>query len=392
LSFSKRTSWQRQSNKPTILREHLIAQGRSIADLTISNPTDCGFDYSGILPPLANTNVLTYNPDPHGLLQARQAVVRYYQEKNIQLDPKNIFLTANSSEAYSHIFKLLCDVGNAVLVPRPSYPLFDYLAQLSDVRLVDYDLCYDGEWHIDLVSLKNSIRDEHGGIKAIVLVNPHNPTGMFLKKDEYASIIEIANSFKLALIVDEVFIDYPFTDDAKRLYSTAGEKNVLTFTLNGISKACGLPQMKLGWIVVGGQPDNVCETIARLEIICDTYLSVSTPIQVSLAGLFDAGIIIRRQIRDRVLANYMFLKNIIGLNNPCSLLHIEGGWSAVLRIPHIKSDEQWSLELLENKSIYVHPGYFFDFDNKGYLVLSLLVKESAFQNTIGDLIEYIKKF
>lgn len=389
MNFSRRTSWPRQPNKLTTLGDRLISQGTAIVDLTISNPTKCGFDYTGVLPLATVSKSLVYSPHPQGLLSARESIADYYHKKKIQLDPARIFLTSGSSEAYSHIFKLLCNYDDIVLVPRPSYPLFDYLADLNDVHLLYYNLIYDGEWHVDLDSLIFSIDKYRDRVKAIILVNPHNPTGMFLKQDEYRSIQEIVRSRSLALIVDEVFIDYPFNDDPNRLHSAVEETTVLTFTVNGISKSCGLPQIKIGWIVVGGPPQDVDETIARFEIICDTYLSVNIPAQLSLPFLFTAGLSIREQILKRALVNYHSLIDTVGAINSCSIPRVEGGWYAILRIPHIKSDERWALELLENKGTYVQPGYFFDFINEGYLVVSLLSDVLDFQKGIHSVIEHI---
>jgi alanine-synthesizing transaminase len=391
LNFSRRTSWHRQQNKLTALYERLLSQEKSVSDLTISNPTRCGFDYSSVIPPPLGTQALDYSPDPHGLLSARLSISRYYLDKNIHVNPENIFLTSGSSEAYSHIFKLLCNPGDVILVPRPSYPLFDYLAELNDVHLAYYSLNYDGEWHVDPDSIATALSESLTPVRAIILVHPHNPTGMFLKHDEYRSIKNIATLHGLALVVDEVFIDFPFHTDERRLCSTAGEKDILTFTINGISKSCGLPQLKIGWIIIGGSAEITEEVVGRLEIICDTYLSVNMPAQNILSYLIDGGPSIRQQILDRTLTNYKFLVGAIGFNNSCTVLGNEGGWYAILRVPNTKSDERWSLELLENKGVYVQPGYFFDFPCDGYLVISLLSDNKTFLKNISDIVGYISK-
>jgi alanine-synthesizing transaminase len=389
VNLSRRTSWHRQQNKLTVLYENLRSRGKQIVDLTVSNPTKCGFDYSSILPPSLKNQSLIYNPDARGLFSARQSVAQYYREKNIIVDPENIFLTSGSSEAYSHIFKLLCNPGDTILVPQPSYPLFDYLAELNDVHLAYYNLNYDGEWHVDLASIATAIAESHSPVRAIILVHPHNPTGMFLKHDEYRSIKDITAVHDLALIVDEVFIDFPFSDDPRRWCSTTGETDVPIFTINGLSKSCGLPQMKLGWIVVGGSSEIVDEIVSRLEIICDTYLSVNIYAQEILPVLMQAGSSVRHQIIERTHDNYKFLVDTIGANNKCTVLYNEGGWYAIMRVPNTKSDELWSLELLENIGIYVQPGYFFDFPRGGYLILSLLLDQQIFKKSISGIVDHI---
>ena len=385
--FSHRTNWYRQLNKISELFESLRKSGRSILDLTVSNPTECGIEYpeKEILTALSNPSSLHYEPNPRGLLIARNAIREYCGKKNIILDPSSIFLTASTSEAYSLILKLLCNAGENIIVPRPSYPLFDYLAQVNDVELNYYHLHYDHEWQIDTDSIKNIINKN---TKAIVLINPHNPTGMFLRQNDYHEIVEIAKEYNLALIVDEVFIDYHFDDDENRIASTANETEVLTFALNGISKSCGLPQMKLGWIIVGGHSSVVLEAIARLEILCDTFLSVNTPVQVALPQLLEHGEIIQRKILDRICTNYSILRTQT-LDTPCSVLSADGGWYGIIRIPRTKSDEDWAIQLLENKGVYLFPGYFFDFDEDGYLVVSLLVESSVFQKGVREIVDYV---
>ena len=395
MTFSKRTNWHRQPNKLSEMIDSLRKNGKPIIYLTISNPTECGILYpeEEMLSAFSNLSVFHYEPNPRGLLSARDAVREYYKKKKIVVDPSSVFLTASTSEAYSIVFKLLCNTGENVLVPKPSYPLFDYLAQLNDVRLRHYNLRYDGEWSVDIDSLKNciieSLNDFNvGKIKAIVIVNPHNPTGLFLKKDEYKAIKEIARQYKLAIIVDEVFIDYAFENDESRIASTTGESDVLTFTLNGISKMMGLPQMKLGWIIVNGQQPIVNEAMERLEIICDTFLSVNTPVQVALPRLFDAGKIIQQNILSRIRSNYSTLITQT-LNTSCSALTAHGGWYGIIRIPKIKSGEEWALQLLEIKGVYLFPGYFFDFDEDCYLVVSLLTESIVFQKAVSEIVDYV---
>jgi aspartate/methionine/tyrosine aminotransferase len=379
--FSSRTSWNRQPNRLTQLHEERKNSGKRILDLTNSNPTECGILYpeANILSAFSNPSILRYQPDPRGLFSARKAVSVSYAAKKLTVDPSNIFLTASTSEAYSIILKLLCNAGDNVLVPMPSYPLFEYLAQVNDVHLLHYSLRFSNEWYMDPNSIRSAVTDK---TKAIVLVHPHNPTGMFLKQSEFHEIVEVAKQHRVALIVDEVFIDYPLRNDTYSVGSTVSEAEVLTFTLNGLSKMCGLPQMKLGWIVVSGQQDMVAEASERLEILCDTFLSVNTPIQVALPTLFETGATIRTSILNRIRSNFSFLQNELRATS-CSALPSEGGWHGLVKIPVTKTDEQWAVSLLE-KGVYVHPGYFFDL-REGFLVVSLLVEEPLFQEGVAIL-------
>lgn len=385
--FSERTNWDRQPNRLTELLEARRAAGQPVFDLTISNPTELGIEYPEreLLAALSNPQALRYRPEPRGLLSAREVICRYYREKELCVDPSNVFLTAGTSESYSLIFKLLCNTGEGVLVPKPSYPLFDYLAQVNDVKLRHYHLrCYDSEWRLDID------RESAEGAKAVVIVNPHNPTGAFLKRPEHQEIVGVAKENGSALIVDEVFLDYPLAQDDRRFGSTAGDAEALTFTLNGLSKLAGLPQMKLGWIVVSGPPLLAAEAMARLEILCDTYLSVNSPVQVALPPLMKTGGRVRSQILQRVKSNYETLRKAT-LNSPCSVLNVEGGWYAVLRAPQTKSDEEWAIRLLEKSGIYVYPGYFFDFDEHKYLVVSLLPDEQAFASSVQSLVAIVEQ-
>ena len=393
MQFSRRTDWHRQPNRLSASLETLRHSGRPIYDLTSANPTECGIAYpeGAILSSLSNPPSLTYQPNPRGLLDAREAISRYYQEKGTGVDPSNLFLTASTSEAYSLLFKLLCNNGDQILVPQPSYPLFDYLSRLDDVVPVCYRLNYDLGWAIDLDSVRTAVTPS---TRAIVIVNPHNPTGMFLKETDYRALKKIAAEHSLALIVDEVFIDFPLDPDRKvartsKVVSTASEQEVLTFTLNGISKMLGLPQMKLGWIIVGGDRKPVAEASGRLEILCDTFLSVNTPVQVALSALLAAGGSVRSNILARVRSNYARLREIVPTDSSCSVLESEGGWYGILRVPRVMSDEEWAVELLESTGVHVYPGYFFDFETDGYLVLSLLVKEEIFETGVTKLVEFV---
>ncbi|MBI2986785.1 MAG: pyridoxal phosphate-dependent aminotransferase [Deltaproteobacteria bacterium] len=384
--FSRRTNWDRQRNRLAELLEARREEGRPVYDLTLANPTELGIEYPAgeLLSALSNPQALRYQPDPKGLLSGREAVCQYYREKGIRVDPSRIFLTAGTSEAYSLIFKLLCNAGESVVVPKPSYPLLDYLAQVSDVNLGRYHLHYDHEWHL------NVDHESAKGAKAIVVVNPHNPTGAFLKRREHRDIVRIAQENRLALIADEVFIDYPLVEDDRRFGSTAGDAEALTFTLNGLSKLAGLPQMKLGWIVLAGPPSLVTEAMERLEILCDTFLSVNSPVQLALPELMRTAGRVRSQILQRVKSNCETLRKAT-LDSPCSVLNVEGGWYAILRVPQIRSDEEWAIQLLEQTGVYLFPGYFFDFVGHKYLVVSLLPDEQTFTYSVHSLVSIIEQ-
>lgn len=386
MNFSSRTNWQFHHNRLTKLLEARRVNGLPIFDLTVSNPTECGFNYpeQEILSALSDKRILHYQPDPRGLFPTREAVAKYYRGKNIHLDPSNIFLTSSTSEAYSTLFKLLCNNADDILVPRPSYPLFDYLAQLNDINLCHYDLFYDHGWHLNLSLLKKAITTS---TKAIVLINPHNPSGMFLKKNDYTQIAAIAREHNIALIVDEVFIDFSYHHNADRIETTCGKSDVLTFTLNGISKMAGMPQMKLGWIVMSGTESMMQRASERLEIILDTYLSVNTPVQVALPELMHIGKNIHAKILDRVKANFEFLQNNVALGSSCSLLDCEGGWYGIIRVPRIKSEEEWCLQLIKEYGVSVYPGYYFDFSEDCFLIVSLLPESAIFKIAIQKIID-----
>lgn len=370
--FSSRTEWPVNANRLALLLMERRKQGRPVLDLTVSNPTEVGFEYPSqeILAALAKPEVLSYRPHPLGALHARKAIAAYYRTKGTQLRADRIVLTASTSEAYGWLFMLLCEAGENVLVPIPSYPLFEHLARLHDVELRPYHLRYDGAWHIDFDSVNRALTER---TRACIVVTPHNPTGVFLKRTELERLNAVAGERGFALIVDEVFGDYAFGEDGERVVTTATNEAVLTFTLNGISKSCGLPQMKVGWIVVGG-PSAVCdEALQRLEMIADTFLSVSTQVQEALADFLRIGERIRAQILRRVKENYMHLRDKLG-GSAVSVLRAEGGWYAVLRVPRTVSDEEWALRLLADAGVYVFPGFFFDFRDSGSLIVSLLTK------------------
>jgi alanine-synthesizing transaminase len=376
--FSSRTPDDLTPNRLTVALNAARARGRTILDLTESNPTRAGFDYpNGLLRLLADPRSLTYVPAPFGLPEARAAVARDYARRGFAVASDRIALTASTSEAYACLFKLLTDAGDEVLVPRPSYPLFDHLAGLEQVTARPYALDLDGEWRVDFDSLQAAVTPR---TRAILVVSPNNPTGSFVKPDEVGRLAELAAAHGLALVADEVFADYELTAGARAAAGRLLERgDILTFSLGGLSKSVGLPQVKLAWIAVAGPDRVVGEALGRLEIICDTYLSVSTPVQVAAPELLECGAIVREQIARRVSTNYGRLLEKVAARTPaCRVLASEGGWSAVLQVPSLESEDALVVNLLEDDGVLTHPGYFFDFARESYLVMSLLVPEAQF--------------
>jgi hypothetical protein len=350
-----------------------------VLDLTESNPTHAGFEYPSdeILASLADARCLRYDPAPWGLPSAREAVSAYYAQRGVAVDPSRVLLTASTSEAYAYLFKLLADPGDEILVPRPSYPLFEFLAAVESVQIRQYPLRYDGAWHVDFEALEQVAGP---GARAIVVVNPNNPTGSFLKRDEWTRMEAFAAARGIAILSDEVFSDFALAPDAARVATLAGGCNVLTFSMSGLSKIAGLPQMKLGWIVAGGQ--NHEAALTGLEWIADTFLSVATPVQLALPRLLQAGEALRAQILERTCANLAFLRGAIRSESPCQTLHVEGGWYVILQVPRTRSEEQWALDLLAYQHVLVQPGFFFDFESEAFLVLSLLTPSQVFQQGV----------
>lgn len=384
VNFSRRTAWDTTETPfARALRERKEA-GLPIADLTASNPTHCGFRYpADLLSALQSPRAFEYDPDPQGMLFARQSVCRYYQDQGATLDPKQVVLTTSTSEGYSFLFRLLCDPGEEVLISQPSYPLFDFLAVLDDVRLVPYPLVYDHGWQIDIEDLKRKITPR---TRAIALVHPNNPTGHFTKPWERRELEEFCRNHGLALIVDEVFLDYGFKEFQESSFAV-GEVGVLTFVLSGLSKIAGLPQMKSAWIVALGPGSE--EARARLEIIGDTFLSMNAPIQSALPVWLTGREDIQTQIRDRVAANLSELDGQLAQQTMVSRLLVEGGWYAVLRIPALKPDEETAVALLE-EGVSAHPGYFFGFPETGWMVVSLLGQHEEFARGVRTLLEHWK--
>ncbi len=382
--FSRRTSWPLAPNPFTLAHREALRSGREILDLTISNPTRAGFDYdeSAILDSLRNSRSLEYDPQPKGLLSAREAVADYYNARGDKCGPENLVLTTSTSEAYSYVFRLLCNPGDEVLVPKPSYPLFDFLADLQDVKLVPFECIYDHGWQIDCPALESCLSDRS---RAIALVHPNNPTGAYINQNERAQLNKLCGERGMALIVDEVFLDY--THDGKLRPSFVANHAALTFTLSGLSKISALPQMKLAWIAVSG-PQSLL-AMERLEVIADTFLSVSAPIQLAASAMLEQRGGMQAQILSRVGANLSQLDHQLARQKSCARLQTQAGWYAVLRVPVTGSDEDLAIELLQERSVLVHPGHFYDFPRDGYLVLSLITPEEQFANGVARIVESI---
>ncbi len=358
-------------------------RGVAIHDLTATNPTSAGFTYPAeLLQPLADPRGLEYEPQPLGLWSGRAAVAADFRRRGIVISADRVALTSSTSEAYALLFKLLCDAGDAVLVPHPSSPLFEHLTALESVTAIPYALEYHGTWRIDVDSIARAATDR---VRAILVVSPNNPTGSFLHRDDLAALSQIAAAKGWAIIGDEVFADYPL-DPAPAATNVLAGADVLTFSLGGLSKSAGLPQLKLGWIGFGGPAAKVDEALAAFEVVADTYLSVSTPVQAAAADLIERGAAIRSQILTRVRRNLASLRTLASSHPSTSVLRVEGGWSAVVQVPQIRSEESLVLDLLDKDDVLVHPGYFFDFPREAYLVVSLLVEPGAFDHAIARVV------
>ncbi|MCI0567141.1 MAG: pyridoxal phosphate-dependent aminotransferase [Acidobacteria bacterium] len=383
--FSRRTSWDRSSNRLTQLLEEKLASGDAILDLTQSNPTQVGLSYpeSEILAPLANSASLRYEPDPSGLPRTREAVAGAFAGRGVQISPRDILLTASTSEAYSWLFKLLADPGDEILVPQPSYPLFDFLARSEGIGTVSYPLALDADWALDPAAVENRISPRS---RAVAVVSPNNPTGTYLKCDELQALSALCARRGLALIGDEVFAEYPHGEDPRRAASVLGAEGTLAFSLGGLSKLAGLPQMKLGWIALSGPERKKEEAKERLELIADTFLSVNAPVQHAAQDLLRAAEGIRRQILRRIEENLQSIRSAVGVTSPFRLLRCEGGWTAVLRVPAIMTEEEWVLSLLAEDGVLAHPGYFFDFPAPTYLILSLLPAPETFREGVSRIL------
>jgi aspartate/methionine/tyrosine aminotransferase len=434
--FASRTNWRLETNRLTRALEEHRKSGRRLFDLTASNPTECALKYpeQEILAALSNPRALAYRPDSKGLLEAREAVAAYYAGRagfsaasspTLHVDPERILLASGTSEAYTHIFRLLCEPGDEILVPAPSYPLFEFLADLADIRLVPYPLLYDHGWQIDFSSLRAALTSRS---RAVMVVHPNNPTGSFVKPREAAELAEICTAREMAIIADEVFLDYsdgpqqslPGIRSANLQVGMAGPPGcppeggryinnaggtvapaetvrtfalhnaALTFTLSGLSKISLLPQMKLAWTVVSG-PDAIAKTaVDRLEIIADTYLSPSTPVQLALPKFLSLRHELQEQLQQRISANLSALDTMLRKSKPLTRLDREGGWYAILRVPVTATDDDLTVALLERHSVLVHPGHFFNFAREGFLVLSLIAPQNEFQEGVLRLSKFFE--
>jgi alanine-synthesizing transaminase len=392
--FASRTDWKLEPNRFSLALEAHRRSGRKLLDLTASNPTTCGFSYpeQQILAALANPRALEYRPESRGLPATRAAIAEYYRDRAAfagsidRVDPDRIFLTSSTSEAYTYVFRLLCEAGDQILVPEPSYPLLEFLADLADIRLAPYPLLYDHGWQIDLEGLGAALTPRS---RAILVVHPNNPTGSFVKPREAVELAAICARRDMAIVADEVFLDYapePATARTFALHQTA-----LAFTLSGLSKIVALPQMKLAWLVVSGPESLARQATERLEVIADTYLSPSTPVQLATPAFLDLRGSLQTQLQRRITANLAHLDH--ALRGPCPITRLarEGGWYAVLRAPASQQDDALAVGLLERYSVLVHPGHFFNFAQDGYLVLSLITPEADFLEGVQRLRKFFEE-
>lgn len=390
--FAARTNWPLEPNRFSLALEAHRRKGRALLDLTASNPTMCGFAYQEreILAALADPRALEYRPESRGLLEARSAVADYYRGRTGfegtagSIETEHIFLTSSTSEAYSYVFRLLCEAGDEILVPAPSYPLLEFLADLADVRLKTYPLLYDHGWQIDLPSLRAALTPRS---RVLLVVHPNNPTGSFVKAREAAELSGIcASREKMAIVADEVFLDYGKSSESAP--SFALNPAALTFTLSGLSKIVALPQMKLAWLVVSGPGRAVQQASERLEVIADTYLSPGTPVQLAAPSFLTLRGNLQAQLQQRIAANLAHLDAAIGRSGTIARLEREGGWYAILRAPASGEDDAMAVALLEQHAVLVHPGHFFNFSRDGYFVVSLITPEADFAEGMRRFVEF----
>jgi aspartate/methionine/tyrosine aminotransferase len=381
--FAERTNWNLAGNRLSEALARHRASGKRLYDLTASNPTECGFVYDSeaILAALQNPAALRYEPNPKGLEIARRAVAKYYVDGGATVSLDDIVLTTSTSEAYSFVFRLLCNPGDELLIPAPSYPLFGFLADLQDVKLVRYPLVYDHGWQIDLHGLQQAITAR---TRSVIVVNPNNPTGHFVKANELAKLGELCAAREMALIADEVFLD--FSLGKNNPLSFAGHGGALTFTMSGLSKIAGLPQMKMAWVITSGPEQLKARALERLEVIADTYLSPNAPVQLATPVFLEQRGGFQKQVMQRVSKNLAELDRQVAARKSCERLEVEGGWYAVLRVPVTVGDEELAIQLLTERDVYVHPGHYFDFAGDGYLVVSLITPEREFAEGMRRLL------
>jgi alanine-synthesizing transaminase len=388
--FSHRTGWKLTPNRYSEAQQKLRAAGREVLDLTLSNPTRVGlrYDAESILKALCNPQALDYDPQPKGLASAREAVAAYYHGKPgvLEVDPASIVLTTSTSEGYSYVFRLLANPGDEILVPKPSYPLFEFLADLQDIKLVPYPLLYDHGWQIDFPSLHHPVTER---TRAVVVVHPNNPTGSYVSNSEVLLLNAFCHERQLAIVADEVFLDYVLQGAPRP--SFVSNHDVLTFTLSGLSKISALPQMKVAWIVTSGPADAVHAAMERLEVIADTYLSMNAPVQLATPVLLGQRNATQPFILDRVRKNLAELDMQIARHQSCRRMEIEGGWYSVLRVPATQSDEDLAIEIMRKASVLLHPGLFYDFANDGYLVASLITPPEIFSEGMARVLQLLNR-
>ena len=386
--FSRRTDWKLTPNRFTEAQQELRHSGREILDLTISNPTraELHYDEEAIMQALIQPEALQYDPQAKGMLSARQTVSNYYrqQHEEFDIDPESLVLTTSTSEGYSYVFRLLCNPEDEILVPAPSYPLFEFLAELQDVKVVPYPLLYDHGWQIDFPSLYKAVTHR---TRAVVVVHPNNPTGSYVSNTERDELNQFCREYDLSLLVDEVFLDY--AHDGAMRQTFASNAAVLTFVLSGLSKVSALPQMKVAWIVTSGPRAQTDAAQARLEVIADTYLSLNTPMQLALPALLDQRKQVQPLLLDRIRANLEELDRKLARHKSCQRLAAEGGWYAVLRVPATQSDEDLAIDILRRTNVLVHPGHFYDFANDGYLIVSLITATQIFRKGISSVLDLL---
>jgi alanine-synthesizing transaminase len=381
--FSDRTNWDLQPNRLSqALARHRAAE-KPLLDLTASNPTSVGFDYDAraFQRALSKAASRPYEPEAKGLLTARRAIAAYYAARRIRVPVDDIILTTGTSEAYSFVFRTLCNPGDELLVPEPSYPLFAFLADIQDVKLARYPLIYDHGWQFDFHALEQAITPCTRGL---IVVHPNNPTGHFCTPQDVIKLNEICFARRLALIADEVFLD--FVLGSRKPPSFAANTGGLTFTMSGLSKISGLPQIKAAWLIASGPEQPKLQALARLEVIADTFLSMNSPVQWAIPAFLKQRRGFQKQLMARVRKNLAELDRQLSAQSACSRLEVEGGWYAVLRVPATRSDEDLAIELLAAKGVYVHPGHFYDFPNDGYLVVSLIAPDRDFAKGIKLLL------
>lgn len=389
--FSRRTGWDRSENPLATILHQARRSGRPLVDLTESNPTRCHIaNTDRLIALLGHPRGSSYVPHALGHPVARASVAQLFADRGLPADPDRVVLSASTSEAYAWIFKLLCDQGDRVLIPAPSYPLFDYLARLENVEVDRYPLVRDEAWRIDFDALERAIEQARGRARVIVLVHPNNPTGSFARRSEAAMLSTLAAKYGLALVVDEVFAEYAHGDlPQDRLPSFATERNALTFVLAGLSKSMLLPQCKVGFTLVCGPDELVQEAIARIEVIADTYLSVSTPAQLALPELLAARHEVQAAVRSRLAGNLQAIDRAITNAGPHAAvrrLPTDGGWYAILEIARTRDEDAWVELLVREHGVIVHPGYYFEMDREGFLVVSLLPEPDQFVPAIESVV------